>query len=204
IPILMKLTNSIPIVIPGATDPVQQGYVASLARPGGNVTGFAVLEGSVYGKMLQTLKEIAPQLARVCMIYNPDNPAGAATARTFESFARQIGVEPIIVHIRSISDIERAAAAAAMQPNSGILVPLDLTTMALAGPTVASIAEHRLPAIYAERVFAGAGGLVFYGTDRINLYRGAASYVDRILRGEEPGDLPYQLPTKYDLVINLK
>jgi putative ABC transport system substrate-binding protein len=166
--------------------------------------GFAVLESSIYGKMLQTLKEIAPHLARVCMIYNPDNPAGASVARTIESFAGQLGVEPIVVHIHGLSDIERAVVAAATQPNSGILVPLDLTTMALAEQTVATVTRHRLPAIYAERVFVAAGGLAFYGTHRVNLYRGAASYVDRILRGEKPGDLPYQLPTKYDLVINMK
>jgi ABC-type uncharacterized transport system substrate-binding protein len=203
IPVLMKLTSSIPIVIPGGTDPVARGYVASLARPGGNVTGFAIAEDSVYGKMLQTLKEIAPELARVCMIYNPDNPAGASVARTFETIARQLGVEPVIVHIHGLSDIERAVAAEAVQPNGGIFVPGDVTIGALAEQTVATVARHRLPAIYYERVFVTAGGLVSYGTDRINLYRGAASYVDRILRGEKAGDLPYQLPTKYDLVINL-
>jgi len=204
IPILMQLTSSIPIVIPGGTDPVERGYVASLAHPGGNVTGFAVQESSVYGKMLQTLKEIAPQLARVCTIHNPDNPEGASIARTIEAFAGQLGIELIVAHIHGLSDIERTVITAATRPNSGILVPLDLTIQALAEQTVATVTRHRLPAIYAERVFVAAGGLAFYGTDRVNLYRGAASYADRILRGEKPGDLPYQQPTKYDLVINLK
>jgi putative ABC transport system substrate-binding protein len=204
IPVLLKLTNSIPIVIPGGTEPVERGYVASLARPGGNVTGFAVMEESIYGKILQTLREIAPQLARVSMIYNPDNPAGASVARKFEAIARQIGVEPVVAHIHGVSDIEHAMAAAAAQPNGGIFVPLDVTISALAEQTVAAVARHRLPAIYAERVYVVSGGLASYATDRINLYRGAATYVDRILRGEKPGDLPYQLPTKYDLVINLK
>ena len=204
IPVLMNLTSSIPIVIPGGTDPVARGFVESLARPGGNVTGFAVMEFSIYGKMLQTLKEIAPHLARVSMIYNPDNPAGAFATRAFEAAAGSLGVEPVIVHIHGLSDIERAVAAAAVQPDGGILVPLDLTITALAEQTVTIVARHHLPAIYPERVFVASGGLVYYGTDRINLYRGAASYVDRILRGEKPGDLPYQQPTKYDLVINLK
>ena len=204
IPVLMNLTSSIPIVIPGGTDPVARGFVESLARPGGNVTGFAVMEFSMYGKMLQTLKEIAPHLARVSMIYNPDNPAGAFATRAFEAAAGLLGVEPVIDHIHGLSDIERAVASAAAQPDGGILVPLDLTISALAEQTVTIVARHRLPAIYPERVFVASGGLVYYGTDRINLYRGAASYVDRILRGEKPGDLPYQQPTKYDLVINLK
>jgi putative tryptophan/tyrosine transport system substrate-binding protein len=204
IPVLLQLTRTIPIVIPGGTEPVARGYIASLAHPGGNVTGLAVMEDSVYGKMLQTLKEIAPHLVRVSIIYNPDNPSGAVMARVIEAAAGQVGIEPVIAQIHGLSDIERAVAAAAAQPYSGIFVQLDVTIVALAAQTVAIVARHRLPAIYPERVFVTSGGLAFYGTDRINLYRGAASYVDRILRGEKPGDLPYQQPTKYDLVINLK
>jgi putative ABC transport system substrate-binding protein len=204
IPILMQLTRSIPIVNPGGSDPVGRGYAESLARPGGNVTGFATMELSVIGKMLQTLKEIAPNVARVSMIYNPDNPAGALFARSFKSAAGPLGVEPTIAHIHGLTDIERAVAAAAAQPNGGIFVPLDLTISAFTEQTVATIARHRLPAIYSERVFVTSGGLVYYGTDRIDLFRRSASYVDRILRGEKAGDLPYQQPTKYDLVINLK
>jgi len=204
IPVLLQLTRTIPIVIPGGTEPVARGYIASLAHPGGNVTGLAVMEDSVYGKMLQTLKEIAPHLVRVSIIYNPDNPSGADMARVIEAAAGRLGIEPMIAQIHGLSDIERAVAAAAAQPNGGIFVQLDVTITALAEQTVAIVARHRLPAIYPERVFVTRGGLAFYGTDRINLYRGAASYVDRILRGEKPGDLPYQQPTKYDLVINLK
>jgi putative ABC transport system substrate-binding protein len=204
IPVLLQLTRTIPIVIPGGTEPVARGYIASLAHPGGNVTGLAVMEDSVYGKMLQTLKEIAPYLARVSIIYNPDNPSGAVMARVIEAAAGRLGIEPVIAQIHGLSDIERAVAAAAAQPNGGIFVQLDVTITALAEQTVAIVARHRLPAIYPERVFVTSGGLAFYGTDRMNLYRGAASYVDRILRGEKPGDLPYQQPTKYDLVINLK
>jgi putative tryptophan/tyrosine transport system substrate-binding protein len=204
IPILMELTRSIPIVNPGGSDPIARGYAESLARPGGNVTGFAIMELSVIGKMLQTLKEIAPNVAHVSIIYNPDNPVGPLFARSFESAAGPLGVEPIIAHIHGLADIERAVAAAAVQPNGGIFVPADVTFNAFVEQSIATIARHRLPAIYSERVFVTSGGLVYYGTDRIEIYRRAASYVDRILRGEKAGDLPYQQPTKYDLVINLK
>jgi putative ABC transport system substrate-binding protein len=204
IPILMKLTRSIPIVYPGGSDPVERGYVESLAHPGGNVTGFAVMETSVIGKQLQTLKEIAPHLVRISTIYNPDNPAGASMARVFEDEARSLGVETAIVHIHGLSDIERAVANAAKQANGGIYVPLDVTIDRLIEQTVATMARHGLPAIYPERFFVTSGGLVSYATNRADLYRGAATYVDRILRGEKAGDLPYQQPTKYELVINLK
>jgi putative ABC transport system substrate-binding protein len=162
------------------------------------------MEVSVIGKMLQTLKEIAPNVAHVSMIYNPDNPAGALFGHSFESAAGPLGVDPIIAHIRGPVDIERAVGAAAAQPNGGIFVPLDVTINASMEQTIAAIARHRLPAIYSERVFVTSGGLVSYGTDRVEMYRRAASYVDRILRGEKAGDLPFQLPTKYDLVINVK
>jgi putative tryptophan/tyrosine transport system substrate-binding protein len=204
IPILMERTHSIPIVVPGGTDPVARGYVESLARPGGNITGFAIMEASVIGKMLQTLKDIAPDVVRVSMMYNPDNPAAMLFRRVLESAAEPLGVEPSVAQVRGVADIERAAADVAAKPNSGIFVPPDLTLNALVDQTVAAIARHRLPAIYPERAFVAAGGLAYYGADRIELYRRAASYVDRILRGEKARDLPYQQPTKYDLVINLK
>jgi putative tryptophan/tyrosine transport system substrate-binding protein len=204
VPILMELTRSIPIVTPSGSEPIARGYAESLARPGGNVTGFATFEFSVIGKMLQTLKEIAPNLAHVSMIYNPDNRFGALFVRSFESAAGPLGVQPIIAHIHGLGDIERAVAAAAAQPNGGIFVPLDVTISAFMEQTIATIARHRLPAIYSERAFVASGGLLYYGTDRIEQFRRAASYVDRILRGEKAGDLPFQQPTKYDLVINLK
>lgn len=204
VPILMELTRSIPIVIPGGTEPVAQGYVQSLARPGGNVTGFAVTEPSVFGKMLQTLKEIAPALIHVTMIYNPENPTGALIARTFEAAAGPLGIEPTIAHVRGFADIERTLAATAARANGGVIVPLDVTINALMEQTVGAIARHRLPAAYSERIFVTSGGLVYYGTDRTEIYRRSASYVDRILRGENAGDLPYQHPTKYELVINLR
>ena len=162
------------------------------------------MESSVIGKMLQILKEIAPHVTRVFIIYNPDNPVGLQFARSFESAAKPLGIEPTIAHIRGLTDIERVAATAAAQHDSGIFVPFDLTIGALIEETVATIARHRLPAVYADRGFVTSGGLVFYGTNRTDLFRRSASYVDRILRGEKAGDLPYQQPTKYELVINLK
>ena len=204
IPVLMQLTRSIPIVYPGGLNAVEQGYAESLAHPGGNITGLGAIEVSIIGKMLQTLKEIAPDVARVSLIYNPANPVGANVARSFESAAVALGIGSTIVHVHGLADIERAIEAVAAQPNGGLFIPLDLTISAFTVQTVAAAARHRVPAIYPERVFVTKGGLVYYGTDRIDLYRRAGSYVDRILRGEKPGDLPYQQPTKYELVINLK
>jgi putative tryptophan/tyrosine transport system substrate-binding protein len=204
IPILMELTRSIPIVVPGGSDPVERGYVKSLAHPGGNVTGFSLTELSVVGKMLQILKEVAPQVSRVSMIFNPDNPAAVIVARAFESAALALGIEPTIAHVHGLADIESAVATAAAKPNGGIFVPGDVTINALVSQTVEVAARHRVPAVYSDRNFAISGGLLYYGTDRIELFRRTAAYVDRILRGEKPGDLPYEQPTKYDLVINLK
>jgi len=194
VPILMQLTRSIPIVTPSGSDAVERGLAESLARPGGNVTGFATIELSVIGKMLQTLKEIAPNVAHVSMIYNPDTPTGPAFVRQFESAAGPLGVKPIVVHIHNLGDIERAVAAAAAQPNGGMFVPLDVTMNAFMEQIIATIARHRLPAMYSERAFVTSGGLAYYGADRMEQYRGAASYVDRILRGEKAGDLPFQQP----------
>jgi putative ABC transport system substrate-binding protein len=205
VPILLELTRSIPIVAASGAEPIiKRGYAESLARPGGNVTGFTTTEVSVIGKMLQTLKEIAPNVAHVSMIYNPDSPGGTLFVPSLESAAGPLGVKPIVAHIHNLGDIERAVAAAAAQPNGGMFVPLDVTMNAYMEQTIATIARHRLPAIYSERVFVTSGGLVSYGTDRVEQYRHAASYVDRILRGEKAGDLPFQQPTKYELVINLK
>jgi putative ABC transport system substrate-binding protein len=153
--------------------------------------------------MLQTLKEIAPSVARVVTIYNPDNPGGNLAARAFETAARPLGIEPTIAQIHGLADIDRALAAAA-QPNGGMFIPLDVTLNAFVEQIVAGVARHRLPAVYPERIFVTTGGLVSYGTDRVELYRSSAVYMDRILRGEKAGDLPIQQPTTYELVINLK
>jgi putative ABC transport system substrate-binding protein len=204
VPILMELTHSIPIVVVGGTDPVARGYAETLAHPGHNITGFAAREVSVFGKMLQILKDVAPNVSRVSVMYNPDNPATAYYASEFESVAGPLRIEPAFVHVRGLSEIEQAVAAAAQRPNGGILVGADVTILPLREQVVEAVARYRVPAVYSEGAFARSGGLVSYGTDRIDLFRRAASYVDRILRGEKPGDLPYQQPTKYELVINLK
>jgi putative ABC transport system substrate-binding protein len=203
-PILMQISRSIPIVVPGAADPVGIGWVESLARPGGNVTGFTFLELSMFGKMLDTLKQIAPGIARVALIYNRDNPSTVYFRRAFEAAAGALGVEPIIVPIDGLADIDRAVASLADQRNAGLFLPPDITIQALREEVVALVARHRLLAIYADAVFVKIGGLAFYGADRIDMFRRAAGYVDRILRGEKPGALPFQQPTKYQLTINLK
>jgi putative tryptophan/tyrosine transport system substrate-binding protein len=204
IPIVMQLTQMIPIVIPGGSDPVGVGWVKSIARPGGNVTGFAILEASVFGKALQLLKEIVPNLQRVALIFNPDNPNTIGFVQWFESYVQPLDIEPVLVRIHSFADIERAVAALAQAGNGGILFPLDVSIQALREQIIMLVAQHQIPAAYLERSFVSAGGLLCYAADPLDSYRGAASYVDRILRGEKPADLPYQQPTKYKLSINLK
>jgi putative ABC transport system substrate-binding protein len=138
------------------------------------------------------------------MIYNPDNPAAAFYGRAFKDVAGSLAIEPVIAHIHGLADIERVIGTVAERPNGGIFLAPDITLTAHLEQIVAIVARHRLPSIYSEPVAVKVGGLVFYGTDRVDLYRRAASYVDRVLRGEKPGDLPYQQPTKYELVVNLK
>jgi putative ABC transport system substrate-binding protein len=204
IPILMQLTPTIPIIIPGAVDAVGEGFIKSLARPGGNVTGFAVLEFSILSKILDTLKVLAPATSRIAMIYNPDNPSTAQFRRLFESFALPLSVQPIIAPVHNIADIERAMESLATEPNGGVFFPPDFTTLALRDQVSDIIARLRLPAIYTDRLFVVSGGLASYDADRTDIFRRTASYVDRVLRGEKPGDLPFQQPTKYQLTINLK
>jgi putative ABC transport system substrate-binding protein len=204
VPIVMRLSHSIPIVLPGASDPVAVGWAQSLARPGGNVTGFTGFEISMIGKSLEILKQIAPAAARVALIYNPDNPNSAFYRRISETASGPLGIEPIDVPIHGLADIDRAVTSLADRQNSGVFFLPDLTTNALREEVVDLVGRHRLPAIYTEPFFVRLGGLASYGTDRIDLFRRAAGYVDRILRGERAGDLPFQQPTKYELIVNLK
>ena len=204
IPILMQLSRSIPIVIPGSSDPVAVGWVTSLSRPGGNITGFTLFEISIVGKSLEILKQIAPATVRVALIYNPDNPNSVFYRRTFEAAAGPLAVEPIAVPIHGFADIDHAVASLADRQDTGVLFPPDVTTAALRDEVVALVARRRLPAIYSDPVFVKIGGLASYGPDRIDLFRRSAGYVDRILRGEKAGDLPFQQPTKYQLMVNLK
>jgi putative tryptophan/tyrosine transport system substrate-binding protein len=204
IPVFMQLSRTTPIVIPGASDPVGVGWATSLARPGGNLTGFTMFELSIFGKSLALLKQIAPEITRVAFIYNPDNPNTAFYRRSFEAASGPLAVEPIDLPIHGLADIERAVASFADRQNTGVSFPSDLTTVALRNEIVSLMARHHLPAIYSDPAFVRAGGLAFYGPDRVDVFRRAAGYVDRILRGEKPGDLPFQQPTKYQFIINLK
>jgi len=204
IPILMQLSRSIPIVIPGSSDPVAVGWATSLARPGGNITGFTLFEISIISKSLAILKQIAPATVRVALIYNPDNPNSVFYRRTFEAATGPLAVEPIAVRIHGLADIDRALVSLADRQDTAVLFPPDVTTVALRDEVVALVARRRLPAIYSDPAFMRAGGLASYGPDRVDLYRRSAGYVDRILRGEKAGDLPFQQPTKYELIVNLK
>jgi putative ABC transport system substrate-binding protein len=202
---LLKETRSIPIVFLTVTDPVGQGLVASLARPGGNVTGFSVFEVSLGAKWLQVLKEIAPEVTRATIIFNP------MTAPYYDLYLNAIGsraaafnIEPIPVQIHSEEDFPSVIAAAAQQPGSGLFVLPDSFNVVHRRDIIALAARHRLPAIYYFRYFATDGGLIAYGPDEIDLFMRSAGYVDRILRGAEPAALPVQQPSKFDLVVNLR
>lgn len=204
IPILMNLSRTIPIVVPGGGDPVGVGWVESLARPGGNVTGFTFIELSMFGKMLEMLKQVAPAVARVMFIYNPDNRSALYYRRSFETSAQALGLEPIVRPIHSYAEIERAVSELSGQRGAAVFFPPDVTVQTNRVAVAALIERLRLPAIYSDSAFVSAGGLLYYGADRAELFRRAAGYVDRILRGEKAGDLPFQQPIKYELMINLK
>jgi putative tryptophan/tyrosine transport system substrate-binding protein len=194
IPVFMKLTNSIPIVVGAVSDPIASGAAESLARPGRNVTGFSLVEFSMFGKMLEILKRMAPDISRVGMMYNPDNPVGATYLRWFEPSAGQFGVQPINLPIHDAASIERAIAGMAEQPKGGILSPPDLTAIIYRTQIAALVARHRVPAIYTNALFSEVGGLVTYGADTLVMFRQSAGYVDRVLRGEKAGELPFQNP----------
>ena len=201
---LQRVTRSLPIVFVRVSDPVGGGLVDSLARPGGNVTGFMQFEYSFSGKWLELLKQIAPQVTRAAVLRNSDNRAGTGEFAAIQSIAQSLGVELRPVDTRDAGEIERAVAAFARSPNSGLIVAPSATTGGNRGLIVTLAARHKLPAVYADRSDITGGGLISYGVDRVDQFRRAAGYVDRILKGEKPADLPVQAPTKYELVINLK
>jgi putative ABC transport system substrate-binding protein len=204
IPVLLQITRTVPIVVPTAVDPVGTGWVTSLARPGGNITGFTQLEFSMFGKLLNLLKELAPGTVRVGLVFNPDNPNNVLYRREIATFAGPLGIEPVVFPIHGLVDIERAIAKLAEQPNAAVYFLPDLTVQAMAQQVVALVQRHRLPTIYTDLLYVKLGGLAFYGADLDEMFRRSAGYVDRILRGEKPAELPFQQPTKYQLVINLK
>ena len=201
---LKQETRTLPVVFLNVSDPVGAGLVDSLAHVGGNITGFSAFEYPTSGKWLELLKEIAPHVTRVAIIQNPENPNRASYFRTIEAAASTFEVAPIATYVRSATDIERAIDAFAGDGNGGlIMLPGPFATVHR-GLIVALAARHRLPAVSPYRVFATSGGLMSYGADLLDLYRRAASYVDRVLKGAKPAELPVQQPTKFELVINLK
>ena len=203
---LRKETSTIPIVFVRVSDPVGQGIVTSLSRPSGNITGFSNLEFSLVGKWLQTLKEIAPSVKRVAMIIHTSNAVSANWFRQFETLAPTFSVEPIAAPINDTSDIKRVIETLARAKDGGLIFPGETFTDSppVRGPILDLVAANPMPAIYARRDFVLNGGLICYGIDQTEQYRLAASYVDRILKGESPADLPVQQPSKYFLMINLK
>jgi putative tryptophan/tyrosine transport system substrate-binding protein len=201
---LQRVTRSLPIVFVRVADPVGGGLVDSLARPGGNVTGFMQFEYSFSGKWLELLKQIAPQVTRAAVLRNPDNRAGTGQFAAIQSMAQSLGVELRPVDTRDAGEIERAVAAFARSPNSGLIVTPSATTGGNRDLIVTLAARHKLPAVYADRSDAASGGLVSYGVDRVDQFRRAAGYVARILKGEKPSELPVQAPVKFELTINLK
>jgi putative ABC transport system substrate-binding protein len=201
---MLQATRTVPIVFPVAGDPVGAGFVDSLARPGGNATGFLSFEYGISGKWLELLKQIAPGVTRVGVLRDPTTPTGSAMFGVIQAMAPSLRVEVNPVNIRDAGEIERAVAAFARTPNGGLIVTASKLAEDHRDLIVTLAARHKLPAVYYERHFVAAGGLISYGPDFIHLFRQSAGYVDRILKGEKPADLPVQAPTKYELVINLK
>jgi putative tryptophan/tyrosine transport system substrate-binding protein len=201
---LQQASRSVPIVFVTVIDPVGGGWVASLARPGGNATGFATYEFSMGGKWLELLKEIAPRVTRVAVIRDPSVPAGSGLFAAIQTVAPSFGVELTSVGVRDASEIERGIAAFAREPNGGLIVPVPSSVVLHRELLITLAARHRLPAIYSARFFVTNGGLISYAPDPIDPYRRAAGYVDRILKGEKAADLPVQAPTKYEMAINIK
>jgi len=203
---LRQATRSIPIVFTLVADPIGGGFVASLARPGGNITGFMATEAPLAGKWMQLLKEITPGMRRTAFLFNPEiAPYAGEYFRNAETAAASLGVELVAAPVYDKTDIDDALATLALSPNCGLIVMPDAFTRLHRERIIAVAAKRALPAIYPDRSFATDGGLISYGGDSPELgYRQAASYVDRILRGEKPVDLPVQTPTKYELVINMR
>ena len=201
---LLQATRTVPVVFVLVADPVGAGFVDSLAHPGGNATGFSALEYGLGGKWLELLKEIAPGVTRAAIVRDPAISAGIGLFGAIQSAAASLGVEVTPVDVRDITQIEHALAAFARVPKGGVVVTASALALSRRDPLIALAAQHKLPAIYFTRDFVTAGGLAGYSPDTLEQYRRAAGYVDRILKGEKPADLPVQAPTKYELLINLK
>jgi len=202
---LQRETREIPIVFAAIADPIGSGFIASLPHPGGNITGVMLYEPSVAGKWLSMLKEIAPQLARAAFIVNPTTATFYNYyLRAAEPLSRSLAIDLVLTLVANTAEIERAIEVFASVPNGGLVLPPDATTTAHRDLIVALAARHHLPAVYSIRPFVTAGGLMSYGVDFTDMFRQAASYVDRILRGDNPADLPVQAATKFETIVNLK
>jgi len=203
---LQRETSVIPIVFTGVADPIGSGFVASLARPGGNITGFLLFEASITGKWLAMLKEVAPDLARAALVIDPKSaPYYQFYLRPAQAAASSLGTELVLAAINNVpTEIEQAIAAFARVPNGALVLAPDTNTNLHRDLIIRLAARHHLPAVYSDRLFVTAGGLMCYSTDRADQFRTAASYIDRILRGAKASDLPVQAPTKYQTVVNLK
>jgi putative ABC transport system substrate-binding protein len=201
---LQALSRTLPIVFAAVADPVGAGFVESMARPGGNATGFMIYEYSLGAKFLELLREIAPNVTRVAVLRDPTNPSLLATFGAVRGAAQLLGVEVSVVDTRDAGEIERGVAAFARSANGGLIVMTGARASAHGDLIIALAAQYKLPAIYPFRFHASRGGLIYYGSNYVEAFRPAAGYVDRILKGEKPADLPVQAPAKYELVINLK
>jgi len=201
---LLRATRSVPIVFNGTVDPVGSGFIDSLARPGGNATGFVLFEYALAGKWVELLKQIAPTVTRVAVLRDAAFPAGIGQFAVTQSVAPSIGVDVSAINMRDAGQIEQDITKFARSPNGGLILTASALAVFHQKLVVALAAQHKLPAVYHRRYFVTSGGLMSFGPDIDEQYRGAARYVDRILKGEKPADLPVQAPTKYELVINLK
>jgi putative ABC transport system substrate-binding protein len=197
-------TRTIPVVFTGVSDPIGSGFIANLARPGGNITGFLLYEDGIVGKWLAMLKEIAPALTRAALIASPRNMPYDYFLRSAQAAAPGLGIELVPSRIESIADIELAIQSLARAPNSGLVFLPDAIARTNRDIVVALAARYRLPAVYSTRLFVSAGGLMSYSTDLADMFRRAARYVDRVLKGENPADLPVQAPTKFETMLNLR
>jgi ABC-type uncharacterized transport system substrate-binding protein len=201
---LQQETRTIPLIFVEVSDPAGAGVVASLARPGGNTSGFLFYEDSILGKWLGMLKEIAPSLTRIALLGNPKGFPYGYFLRTAKAVAPSLGIEVVPAPVANADEIERSIESFARAPNGGLIAPNDTTVEVNRDLVIALAARHRLPAVYAFRDFVTAGGLMYYGSDLITQFRRAASYVDRVLHGANPADLPVEAPTRYETVLNLK
>ena len=201
---VLQATRTIPIVFAFAADPVGSGLIESLSRPGGNATGFVLFEYDLSAKWLELLKEIVPGVTRAAVLRDPTAMTGIGQFAVIQSVARSVGVEVSPLNLRDAGETERAITAFARSSNGGLIVTASALAAVQRNLIIELAARHRLPAVYFERSFVAGGGLISYGSDLVDQYRRAAGYVDRILKGEKPADLPVQTPTKYELVINLK